>query len=664
MTPDVVRDALSAGIAAEEAEWEAIATNDQAPDVENTLVALESSGQLLDRAEAVLFTMSESVDGDDWESLEAEFTPLLTAHSDALWLDERIYHRLVELEGSPDSAMRDGETEWLLSEYLRVFRQNGIQLDPEDRATLTHLNRQISALETQFSQTATKALTDAALELSGPELEGLDDDARATLRTNAQTRSREDHLLTFVSPSQQPILARLTDPDARRRVLETSLARANGTGTHDNRATILKLAALRAERAGLLGFANHAEVVTADNTAKTADAIAERLALLSPRAAANAHREADELSSLKAATDAAPFEASDWVFYEERERARRFSIDDDVLRPYLELFNVIEKGVFYAASMLYGLTFVPRPDLHGYAPEVTAWEVRNEDGSTVGLFLGDYYAREGKRGGAWMHNLVEQSHLLGTKPVIMNNLNITKPADGEPTLLTWDEVTTCFHEFGHALHGLFADATYPKLSGTNVPRDFVEFPSQVNEMWAVNPQVLANYARHVKTGEVLPQELVSTLASMGSFGQGFATCEYLGAAVIDQAWHRLASEDVPESVEDVEIFERNALDAYGLLNPLVPPRYKSNYLNHSFGGGYDAQYYSYIWSEVLDADTVEWFTKDAAKNGDGGLNREAGQRFRELLLSRGNTQDPMLSYRDFRGRDAEIEPLFVRRALQ
>ncbi|MDO5494350.1 MAG: M3 family metallopeptidase [bacterium] len=669
LTPEFAREALEAGIAAEESEWEEIATSEEQASVENTLVALERAGELLDRSAMTAFTMASSVGGDAWDAIEAEFMPKMAAHSDKLWLDERLYARLTSLERARGLLNLDPETDWLLSEYLRQFRENGIQLGGEDRERLKELNAEIATAETEFSQRATKAIENAAVSLSGDELAGLDEDARAALASSAREREQDGHLLTFLSPSQQPALARLTSPAARRRVLESSLARGWGDdGATDTREVILRLARLRAERAKLLGHPDHATVIAAEGTAKSSAAVAERLAQLAPAAARNAAREAEELAALKAETDGGEFEPADWVFYEEKLRAKKFAIDDDVLKPYLELGAVIEDGVFFAANRLYGLTFTEREDLAGYAPEVRVWEVREEDGTPLGLFLGDFYARKGKRGGAWMHNLVEQSSLLGTGPVIMNNLNVTKPAEGEPTLLTWDEVRTCFHEFGHALHGLLSDARYPSLEGTNVPRDFVEFPSQVNEMWMVNREVVENYARHHETGEPLPAELVDRLVDMGTFGQGFATSEYLAAALLDQAWHRLAPEDVPSGVEEVEAFEARALGEVGLDNPLVPPRYRSAYFSHAFGGGYDANYYSYIWSEVMDADTVDWFKNEGAMtredgSSDGGLNREAGEHFRRTLLGRGNTRDPLESYREFRGRDPEIAPLLARRGL-
>ncbi|HZK06213.1 MAG TPA: M3 family metallopeptidase [Actinomycetaceae bacterium] len=665
-----VREALDAGMAEEEAEWERIATDAAVPDVENTLVALEVAGRLLDRATTVMSTLVSSVGGDEWDAVESDFTPKLSAHSDKLWLDERIYLRLISLERGRAILGLDEETSWLLSEQLRWFRESGIQLAPEDRERLKELNSEIAIAETEFSQRATKAIEHAALALEDDDLAGLDGETRAALAANAAARGRDGHLLTFLSSSQQPITARLANPDTRRRVLAASLARGNGDDeATDTRAVVLKLARLRAERARLLGHPDHATAVAAQGTAKSADDVAARLGQLAAPAARNASREAEELAALKAERDDAPFEPSDWVFYEERLRSRKFTIDDDALRPYLELRSVIENGVFYAATRLYGITFHERDDLAAYDPDVKVWEVREDDDTPLGLFLGDFYARKGKHGGAWMHNLVEQSSLLGTRPVIMNNLNITKPAADEPTLLDWDETRTCFHEFGHALHGLFSNARYPSLEGTSVPRDFVEFPSQVNEMWMVNEEVLANFARHHQTGEVLPAEQLEKLLAMGTFGQGFATSEYLQATLLDQAWHRLAPEDVPRVPEDVAAFEERALQEAGLANEFVPPRYGTTYFSHAFAGGYDANYYSYIWSEVLDADTVEWFKNEGARTpddgeSDGGLNRGAGQHFRDELLSRGNTRDPLESFREFRGRDAEIGPLLVRRGLE
>jgi peptidyl-dipeptidase Dcp len=411
------------------------------------------------------------------------------------------------------------------------------------------------------------------------------------------------------------------------------------------------MATLRAERAALLGYPNHAAYSVADQTAKTTDAVEEMLGKLVGPAVANARREAEALSEQAGF----PIEPWDWSFYAERVRKARYDFDGADLRPYFELDRVLRDGVFHAAGELYGITFSERDDLAGYHPDVRVFEVFDTDGSPLGLFLFDPYARPTKRGGAWMNNLVDQSHLFDERPVVMNNLNITKPAEG-PTLLTFDEVNTAFHEFGHALHGLFSHVTYPRFSGTSVPRDFVEYPSQVNEMWIMWPEVLENYARHHATGEPLPKEVVAKLNESRLWGEGFATTEYLGAALLDLAWHVLESSDVPE---DALAFEDKALAAAGIAHALIPPRYRTGYFQHVFAGaGYAAGYYSYIWSEVLDAETVDWFTEN------GGLTRSNGERFRQELLSRGNSRDPLESFRVLRGRDAKLEPLLKRRGLE
>jgi len=398
--------------------------------------------------------------------------------------------------------------------------------------------------------------------------------------------------------------------------------------------------------------------VAEDGTAHTTDAVNAMLARLAPPAVRNARAEAADLQdALHADHPGEALKPWDWAFYAERVRAERFAFDDAVLRPYLDAERVLRDGVFYAASRLYGLTFTERPDLPGHSEDVRVFEVREDGGAGLGLFLLDLYARPGKRGGAWMNSLVHQSVLLGEAPVVMNTLNVDRPPAGEPTLLGWDEVITLFHEFGHALHGLFSAVRYPSTSGTAVPRDFVEYPSQVNEMWATDPEVLASFARHHVTGEALPADVAERLRSSQQYGEGFRTTEYLAATLLDQAWHQVGAEEVPTTADGVEAFEAAALERAGVAYRLVPPRYRSTYFNHTFGGGYDAGYYSYIWSEVLDADTVDWFREN------GGLDRAAGQRFREALLSKGHSMDPMDAFRALRGRDPVIEPLLRRRGL-
>ncbi|WP_098485193.1 M3 family metallopeptidase [Georgenia soli] len=664
------RPAVAAGIAAQRAEWEAVATDPTVPDVVNTLDALERSGELLRRVLAVFYTLASSVGGDEIHAIESEIAPQLAAHRDAFWLDRRIYARLESLASATPLLDLDEETTWLLENYRKDFVRAGIRLSDAEMEHLRELNARLVTLETEFSQRVVKGMESGAVEVEDPaRLGGLDEGTLAGLARNARDRSvAVNHLITLVLPTQQPLLARLHDRELRTQLLEASEQRGTGLDAEsDARAILLEVARLRAERAQLLGYEHHAAYVAEDGTAATTPAINEMLARLAAPAARNAGKEAAELQEMLDADPDVPggatLRAADWSYYAERLRKERYSIDDAVLAPYLELDRVLNDGVFYAANRLFGITFHERTDLAGYADGVRVWEVKEEDGTGLGLFLGDFYARAGKRGGAWMHNLVDQSHLLGRKPVVVNNLNVTPPPPGEPTLLTWDEVRTCFHEFGHALHGLFSDVRYPTLSGTNVPRDFVEFPSQVNEMWMSNPDVVGRFARHHETGEPLPAELLEKVLAVAEYGEGFATTEYLGAALLDQAWHQVTPEQVPTEAEDVAAFELEALQRAGVGLELVPPRYRSTYFNHTFGGGYDAGYYSYIWSEVLDADTVEWFETEGAVDGDGGLNRTAGQRFRDALLSRGYSQDALQSFRDLRGRDARIDPLLKRRGL-
>ncbi|WP_345215808.1 M3 family metallopeptidase [Georgenia halophila] len=664
------RPAIAAGLDAQRAEWEAVATDPALPDVENTLEALERSGDLLHRVLVVFHTLASSVGGDEIDEIETDIAPQLAAHSDAFWLDRNLFARIESLTNAAPLLDLDAETGWLLQEYRKNFVRAGVQLGDADTERLKELNSRLVTLETEFSQRVVKAMEAGAVAVTDPaRLAGLDDGTLAALARSAKDRdSHAGHLITLGLPTQQPLLAQLDDAGLRAELLAASQDRGAGVDdASDTRATLLEIARLRAERARLLGYEHHGAYVAENATAATSTAVNERLARLAGPAARNAEKEADELQEMLDAdpsvADGTALQAADWTNYAEKVRRDRYGVDDAVLRPYLDLDRVLADGVFFAANQLYGLTFHERADLAGYTPGVRIWEVREEDGTGLGLFVGDYYARSGKRGGAWMHHLCNQSHLLGRHPVVVNNLNLTAPPEGEPTLLTWDEVRTCFHEFGHALHGLFSDVRYPTLSGTSVPRDFVEYPSQVNEMWMANPAVVERFARHHVTGEPMPAELLAKVLAVAEYGEGFATTEYLGAALLDQAWHQLTPEEVPTDPEEVTAFERTALANAGVGLELVPPRYRSTYFNHTFGGGYDAGYYSYIWSEVLDADTSVWFA-EAQIAGDGGLNRLAGQKFRDKLLSRGNAQDPLQSFRDLTGRDPRIEPLLARRGLQ
>jgi len=527
-------------------------------------------------------------------------------------------------------------------------------LDDAGQDRLRSLNAELSRLGTEFGQRVKEAMKSAALLLdSAEDLAGLPADEIASAAEAARAAGHDGKfLLTLIQPSNQPALASLDNRDVRRRLFEASIARGSSGGDLDVLDLVKSMVRLRAEKGALLGFANYAELVVDRQTAPDFGAVRTMLNRLAPAAVRNADGEAAALAE----SAGHPLEAWDWAYYSAKVRRERYTVDEQALRPYFELDRVLTDGVFFAATSLFGVTFHERTDLAGYHEDVRIWEVRDADGTELGLFLGDYYTRETKRGGAWMNSLVDQSALLGTRPVVINNLNISKPPAGEPTLLTLDEVRTAFHEFGHALHGLFSSVTYPRFSGTSVPRDFVEYPSQVNEMWIMWPEVLANYARHHATGEPLAQDVVDRLNESRLWGEGFARTEYLGAALLDLAWHVLEADGVPE---DALEFEAKALAAAGVAHPLIPPRYRTGYFQHVFAGdGYAAGYYSYIWSEVLDAETVDWFTEN------GGLSRANGDRFRAELLSRGNSRDPLESFRTLRGRDAALEPLLKRRGLE
>ncbi|MFB9953595.1 M3 family metallopeptidase [Cellulomonas denverensis] len=652
------RPALLAGMAQERAEMEAIATDPAEPTVENTLVAWERSGHLLHVAATVFYNLASADSTDELAALEEEIAPLLAEHTDAILLDPRLFARVdalmqAELDLDPDTA-------YLLKNLHTDFIRAGIRLDPAAQTRLRELNAEITRLETVFGRLLLDETNAAAVLVTDrAELDGLPEDAIAAAAEAATRRGHQGAwLIDLILPTQQPLLAQLRHRGLRERLHTASVTRGGKGGEHDTRATLLALARARAERAQLLGYEHHAAYVVEDATAKTTDAVDGILRPLAPAAVSNARAEAGALeAALRRDLPDADLEPWDWAYYAEQVRKEVRSLDDSLLRPYLELNRVLTEGVFRAAHELYGLTFTERPDLIGYHPDVRVFEVFNADGSGLGLFLGDYWTRDSKRGGAWMNNLVDQSHLLDEKPVVVNNLNIPKPPAGEPTLLTWDEVITMFHEFGHALHGLFSDVRYPSQSGTEVPRDFVEYPSQVNEIWAWEPSILAAYAVHHQTGEPMPAEWIETLIAARQDGEGFATTEYLAAALLDQAWYRLAPEQVPTDVDEVQRFEAAALAEAGVDFAPVPPRYRSTYFNHVFAGGYSAGYYSYIWSEVLDADTVTWFEEN------GGLRRENGDRFRSVLLSRGGSVDPMDAFRELRGRDPQTGPLLARRGL-
>ncbi len=660
--PEHYLPAFEAGMAEHRAQVAAITADPEPPTVENTLVALERAGRLFTRVALEFFNRTSAHTTPALDAIEAEVAPMLAAHRDAIYLDPALAARLDaldaragagEIELAPDAA-------WLLHTLRKDVRRAGVALPDDAKGVLRDLNAQITTLETAFGQALLTETNDAALLVTDEaDLEGLAPESVAAARAAARERGHDTGwLLELQLYSQQPALAALRRRDVRERLHRASVTRGMRGGEHDTRGTLLELARLRARRARVLGYAHHAAYVAEDGTARTSDAVNAMLARLAPAAVANARKEAADLeTALRAEEPGASLAAWDWSRYAEQVRQQRYALDDAVLRPYLELERVLRDGVFYAAERLYGLTLARRPDLRGYHPDVRVYEVFDADGTGMGLFLIDLYQRESKHRGAWMNEIVAQNRLLGDRPVIMNNHNIPKPPDGEPTRLTWDEVETLFHEFGHALHGLLSDVRFPSQSGTEVPRDFVEFPSQVNEIWALDAEVLGRYAVHHETGEPMPQGWVDTLIASQVWGEGFKTTEYLAAAILDQAWHQCTEDGLPTDVADVEAFEQRALEAAGVAYGPVPPRYRSTYFQHVFAGGYAAGYYGYIWSEVLDADTVEWFREN------GGLRRENGDTFRRLLLSRGGSMDVMHAFRELRGRDPEIGPLLARRGL-
>lgn len=640
--------AFEAGIAEHLAEIESIVSSPEPASFENTIVALERAGSTLRRVALTFHNSSSAHSTPAIQALETEIFPRYAEHEDNISLNRDLFDRI---KAVPTDGL-DAESTRLVEEYVSRFIRAGAQLDDDAQHKLRALNTELSQLSTDFQQRLLRDTNNSALLVdTADELAGLSADDIGSAAAAAESAGHAGKfLLTLILPTAQPAMETLTNRATRQRLHEASVNR----GFTDNENLTLGIAArmaeLRANRAALLGFDSHAAAATDDQTAPSLEAIHQMLGQLAPAAVRNARAEAADLE----AAAGHPIEAWDWAFYSEKVRADKFDVDLASLRQYFELERVLQDGIFFAANKLYGVTFSERSDLQGYHPEVRVWEVRDADGGELGLFLGDYYTRDTKNGGAWMNSFVEQSALTGTRAVVVNNLNIPKPPAGEPTLLTFDQVVTTFHEFGHALHGLFSSVTYPTFSGTSVPRDFVEYPSQVNEMWILWPEVVANYAKHYQTGEPLPAETVDKLLAAQTWGEGFATTEYLGAALLDLAWHAIPA---GTTVEDPVEFEREALAKAGLDFSPVPPRYRTGYFKHIFAGGYSAAYYAYIWSEVLDADTVEWF------KSSGGLTRENGDHFRTELLSRGNSIDPLQAFRNFRGRDALIDPLLTRRGL-
>ena len=650
--------AFEKGMAEHMAEIDAIAERADSPTLENTIIAMEKSGALLDRVATVFFALISANTNEEMEKIRSEMAPKLSAHSDQILLNGKLFHRVKTIYEQRDQLGLDAESKRLVEKYYTDFIRSGANLSNEEKESLKKINGEMAVLQTTFSQNVLKEVNALAVVVdSKDELDGLSDAAIEAAANEAKSRELDGkYVITLRNASGQPPMASLTNRALRERIHKTSLSRGSRGGDFDNREILANVIKLRAERAQLMGYNNHAAYSLENQTAQTPKAVNERLSSLAPKAVANAIKEATDLQKMIDAEDGSFKLASwDWDFYTEKVRADRYNFDASQLKPYFEMDNVLQNGVFYAATQLFGITFKERFDLPVYQENVRVFEVFNEDGSVLALFIFDGYARSSKRGGAWMNAYVGQSKLKGNKPVIANHLNVVKPPKGEPTLMSFDEVITTFHEFGHALHGMFSDVNYPYFAGTSVPRDFVEYPSQVNEMWAIWPEVLKNYAVHHETGKPMPKELLDKVLATQKFNQGFSTTEYLAASLLDQALHQLSPDQVP-SGEEIIAFEADALKTAGVSMDVIPPRYRSTYFSHIIGG-YSAGYYSYIWSEVLDADTVEWFKEN------GGLKRENGDHFRKTLLSRGGSKDALKIFKDFRGAEPNIQPLLDRRGL-
>ncbi len=645
------RPAFERGMAEHMAEIRAIADSPDAPTFDNTLVALERSGELLRRVQDVFGSLADTVSNDEIRAIEREMAPKLSAHFDAIALDAALMARVEAVYQARESL--EPEARRLTEKVYERFVRAGAKLDDAGKARMKAINGRLSELTTAFSQNLL-AQTEARAVLVDDvaRLAGLSEADIAPLAQAAAAAGHEGkYLIALQNTTRQPVIAKLRDRALREQLHRASAERA----VEQNAPLIREIVALRAEKAALLGYPTWAHYQLAPNMAGSPDKAVAMLDDLAPkivdkaRAEARLIRKAMRKDGVKG--DLQPW---DWLYYAEKVRGERYDLDADALRPYFELDRVLHDGLFLAMNRLFGITFKERHDLPVYHPDVRTFEVFDADGTSLGLFYADYFAREGKRGGAWMNAIVGQSKLLGRKPVVVNCLNIPKPPEGKPALLTFDEVQTMFHEMGHAVHGLFSDVTYPSLAGTNVPRDYVEFPSQFEEDWALDPAVLASYARHHETGEPIPRALLDKMREADAWNKGFDSLEYIAAALLDMEWHLL---DDKSKIDDVLDFERAALKKHGVLDPAVPPRYRSPYFAHVFAGGYSAGYYAYIWTEVLAADAFAYLAER------GGLTRENGDLIRAKILSRGNTVDPAEQYRQFRGQDPDTRPLLIRRGL-
>ena len=649
--------AFEEGMKQQLAEINSIANAHAKPTFENTIIAMEKSGRMLTRVQEAFQAVSQANTNPALDKIQSDEAPKLAAHQDAIFLNPKLFARVKKIYDQRDHLNLDPESLQLLNVYYQQFVHAGANLADADKTKLREINKQTASLETAFQQKLVAASKTGALVVDDKSaLAGMSDGDIATAAHAAEERGlKGKYLIPLQNTTQQPALTNLTDRDTREKLFNNSWTRTEKGDANDTRATIVELAQLRAQKAKLLGYPNYAAYVLFDQMAKTPDAVEKFIGQLTP---ATANKAADEAKAIQAMIDKSgkhfDLQPWDWNLYAEKVRKAQYDLDQNQLKPYFELNKVLQDGVFYAANQLYGITFKERHDIPVWQPDVRVFDVFDKDGSQLGMIYFDYFKRDNKSGGAWMDNFVQESTLLGDKPVVYNVANFTKPAPGQPALLTFDDVTTMFHEFGHGLHGLFANTKYPALSGTNTARDWVEFPSQFNEHWASYPDVLKHYAVNYKTGEPIPQALMDKVKKSATFNQGYALGELLAASELDMQWHELTA-DAPK--QDVDAFEIQALKNTHTDFPNVPTRYRSSYFAHIWEGGYAAGYYAYQWTVMLDDDAFAWFTQN------GGMTRENGQRFRDMILSKGHTEDYGPMFRAFYGKDPDIGPMLEHRGL-
>ncbi len=648
--------AIEEGMKKQLAEIDAIANDPAPPTFANTLEAMERSGTLLTRVTKVFFNLTQSNTNDTLQKIKSDEAPKLAAHSDAIYLNAKLFARVKSIYEQRDALKLDAESRHLVERYYKAFVRGGALLSDADKETLRGLNQEEAKLTTKFEDDVLAETNNGAVIIDNKaDLDGLSESDIAAAADRAKERGLNGKwVIALQNTTQQPALTFLKNRAVRTRLFNASVNRGDHGGENDTKAIVSRLAQLRAQRSKLLGYPDLATFTLDDQMAKTPQAAEQLLTGIVPAATAKARDEAVRMQKIiDAEKGGFTLGAADWQYYSEKVRKAEYDLDESQIKPYFELEHVLQDGVFFAAHKLYGVTFKERKDLPVYHPDVRVFEVFDANGKSLALFYADYFQRANKDGGAWQDSFVDQSSLLGTKPVVINVTNFSKPSAGQPALLSFDDVTTMFHEFGHALHAMFSQIRYPTLGG--VPRDFVEFPSQFNEHWALDPTVFANYAKHYQTGKPMPQALVDKIKRSRTFNQGYAVTEYVSAALLDMAWHSLPP-DTP--LQDVNKFEAEALKRFQVDLPQVPPRYHTTYFSHIWDGGYSAGYYAYLWSEVLDDDAYYWFKEH------GGLNRANGQRFRELVLSKGGTQDVATTFRNFRGRDPIVEPLLEERGLK